>query len=684
MLVIICFLASFFNFDTFLILFFPCFKNCQNCNKHSKKLKMNEHNSKRSKLCVICCRFGKPMSQSIQELVREFVVEGYSVQDPRFPAGICDTCRLVLGKFKKGDFSKSLPPFFDYSPMATYHIPRTDCQCCICQVYPKKGFFGAKIKKAKRLKNQSKSTTSSSISSNFSMLCPKCLSPVLSESRHSCLKDKKVENLKLSLSKQERKRVAYELIKEDLESTGNAVLSSLGRPIKVEKKKKKSIEKVKKQLTYEDVGHLKVSMNLSGNQSNKVMSVLRSKLGRSIVQPFAREKMYEQNASLLEFFDKTFYHGGSESRPVVFCKNVPGFLSKIAEFRHYTGNELLKLGIDSGRNSLKVTVSVVDTTKTNRKPSKFLDTGVKKLFVLAVALDVAESYDSIKFLWNLLKLEQIGKFLFTGDYKVINIILGLQNHAGMYPCPFCVSYNKKNRDPQPPLNLRSWKSIEAENEKWITQGRKHNELKSFFNCINKPLLAFDGPTFWQISPAPLHLVIGLVNKLFKALVDVFPSAESWPKMLGMCVQPQHQDFNGNDSRKLIKNTQLLRNMVTTRRESKVVGPFIATFDELDNLIKSCFGQTLDQNFQFQIAKFKAAFLELNLSISTKLHVIFCHLEEYIVKTGRSLSLDSEQALESCHYDFLTVLQRYMGRNLENEKCADQLLSAVGAYNSSHL
>ena len=45
-------------------------------------------------------------------------------------------------------------------------------------------------------------------------------------------------------------------------------------------------------------------------------------------------------------------------------------------------------------------------------------------------------------------------------------------------------------------------------------------------------------------------------------------------------------------------------------------------------------------------------IHANISITTKVHILTEHVPDFCKKHGYSLGWYSEQALESCHYDFL--------------------------------
>ena len=105
---------------------------------------------------------------------------------------------------------------------------------------------------------------------------------------------------------------------------------------------------------------------------------------------------------------------------------------------------MIKIGIDGGGGSLKITLSVMgpEFQKGRARKDRSKDNGVKKIHLLALAQGVGESTESLRFLWDLLKLNEVlpEATLIVADYKCINLLCGLSGHSSKYPCPFCTSF----------------------------------------------------------------------------------------------------------------------------------------------------------------------------------------------------------------------------------------------------
>ena len=72
------------------------------------------------------------------------------------------------------------------------------------------------------------------------------------------------------------------------------------------------------------------------------------------------------------------------------------------------------------------------------RKSKHLDSGVKQLFLLALAPGVKECYENLKLILDALKVfEAANDFTFASDMKLYSILLGIQPHSSTYPCIWC-------------------------------------------------------------------------------------------------------------------------------------------------------------------------------------------------------------------------------------------------------
>ena len=95
---------------------------------------------------------------------------------------------------------------------------------------------------------------------------------------------------------------------------------------------------------------------------------------------------------------------------------------------------------------------------------------------------------------------------------------------------------------------------------------------------------------------------------------------------------------------------------------------------------------LDPAFEQYIEDFKDMYLTLSISVTPKVHILFKHVPDFCKKHGRSLGWYSEQALESCHHDFLRNCWEKQGykRSIGHPDYAKNLTAAVISYSSKRV
>ena len=93
-----------------------------------------------------------------------------------------------------------------------------------------------------------------------------------------------------------------------------------------------------------------------------------------------------------------------------------------------------------------------------------------------------------------------------------------------------------------------------------------------------------------ISPMELHLLLGVMNHLYKFL----------PKSLNIKCQPIHGDqFAGNECRKLLKNVDVLQQLAEKNCAFCVFG-IIDTLQKFDAVVSACFGNSLKDDYALKI------------------------------------------------------------------------------------
>ena len=147
-------------------------------------------------------------------------------------------------------------------------------------------------------------------------------------------------------------------------------------------------------------------------------------------------------------------------------------------------------------------------SKRRRQRKKYLDSSVKKLFILAIVKGIPETRQNVKAILDALKLENVKfNFFIATDLKLQNILLGIQSGSSSFPCGYCES--------QRPFGvkalMRTLDRIRQLAKEFGDKGGILKDAKEFKNAIHDPLLSGDGSQhIWHLLPIPeLHLFIGI-------------------------------------------------------------------------------------------------------------------------------------------------------------------------------
>ena len=140
---------------------------------------------------------------------------------------------------------------------------------------------------------------------------------------------------------------------------------------------------------------------------------------------------------------------------------------------------------------------------------------------------------------------------------------------------------------------------------------KQKDAKHFGNVVHPNMFScsnIDESTLViLLVPLPeLHILLGPVNTPYDELTKEWPQAEEWSTKLNIKREEYHGGkFNGNDSRKLIKNLSVLKEIAPTP--------------------------------SLRISTFRQAYRKLRINVTPKVHAVFHHIPEFcdIVKMGLS-------------------------------------------------
>lgn len=199
------------------------------------------------------------------------------------------------------------------------------------------------------------------------------------------------------------------------------------------------------------------------------------------------------------------------------------------------------------------------------------------------------------------------------------------------------------------------------------------------NCIHYPLFfGSDDSYILEIAPPPaLHLLIGCVNHLFTHLEKSHPDvAMEWATSLYIQKEGQNNSFNGNSSRKLLKNYRFLLNYELL--------DFYEGFMALDSIVEACFGADLnDSAYRINLKKLYTALTNLKVSITPKFHIVLTHIGDFIDLKNESLGQYNEQSFEAVHSTFKPIWGRFKVKQV-NQNYKLRLKRAVSIFNMQNI
>ena len=625
---------------------------------------------------------------------------------------------------------------------------KLNCLCQICQIARSKGVEGLKPKEA-----DNHSFNKGSLEKCPNCLSP--IGAGHHHSKSSCNSTSTLlNNLEEQLPPHVSEQFASRIIdKAEKNSDGQAVLNTGGGKPKLVST---GPAEDPVQIPHSAFFKMEREVGLSRNAINEVKTILTSETKkRKLVEPYLKDAMIQQGRICDDYFhvrEKMVFEGKDKleiTRPLVLCKDVPAFISFVKEKRTET-SFIHKLGLDGGKGSLKVTLNLIGDPENLRnspgsddeplmddsipeteqagpsnsppivglaravhslvasgsesesetpsslskkvRKAKYLDSGVKQLFILALAPDTKECYQNLKLILDALKVfEASNNFSVASDMKLYAILLGIQTAASTYPCIWCEG-RKCEYSPNDALRTlgscreyaRKFKAAVATAEQ---QGKKPPLPKEFMCSENEPLLS--GPDYTVIldilPPPELHLMTGVCFHIFKAIAEEMGEklAYEWVEKYVGKVDPS-VGFKGKQARMFLKKISEMAQSRTPKFPRRLM-KFIHALQKFDKVVSSCFGVKLKvDTYKRHISAFKTAFMALRISVTPKVHCVFRHVQEFCERKGCGLGVYSEQVVENSHYDFAKIEKWYPTNPKTDPEYPQKKLRSVNRYNGLHL
>lgn len=619
-------------------------------------------------------------------MIKRFGRDSFDVNDPDFPSSLCGGCSMSL--YQKDKDNSKIIKVATFIPDRTTKLRSKICDCLICEVAKAKMSMARKMKKKSgRPKNPtpfpiSPASSRPPVTSPPSTItiCRVCCAEIYKGCRHICLS-----------SRSSRKRKVDNLV------------NLISSPETTKKLADKIAPKVERKnlfgITAEQASTIGKNMNLSVRKNREFATNLRKATGsRKAVGPGLEVQLTKDRHKLDDFFKyemSMFIEEESKKkkRPMrrflqhaVFAKDVTILIDKIYEHRQINPNDaLIRVGLDGGGGFLKICLSVFNIKDpiscSSSLDKKFLDSGVKKVQLVAVTPDVPENYVNMKRLWIEAGIDRLPyKFTIATDLKLCNILLGLQNHSCMHPCCWCdidkYRLNEKG-------NQRTFDSLINLFYDYRDANANKGDASKYGNVIHLPLYqSIDGdtPVIQKVPPPELHLLLGPTNKIYSELENVWPALEAWLQSIHVKKNEYHGgQFEGNDCKKILR----LMDSLEERCPDEFL-PFVAAFRSFNDVRLSCYGSKLAPDYKVKIAKFKADYMKLGISVTPKIHAVFYHIEEFCDYSGMALGPFSEQTTEALHHEFEECWDNFAVKDFDHPKYPDRFLSAVKVFNSLHL
>ena len=96
----------------------------------------------------------------------------------------------------------------------------------------------------------------------------------------------------------------------------------------------------------------------------------------------------------------------------------------------------VNIAVDGRGGFLKVAYNVFDPENLHSCSSKYQDSGVQRIQILAIVEDIPESNWNLGLILSKLKLEEVIYYI-AFDLKCANAVLGLSTNSGKYACLYC-------------------------------------------------------------------------------------------------------------------------------------------------------------------------------------------------------------------------------------------------------
>ena len=620
------------------------------------------HQQMRLTVCVACLSPGckRQVTTTNLEKVRSHIYSGFNVDCLTLPSGICESCRRIISSSTSG--LASLPKL-DYDHL-TKSLKRTSgdqdgCSCYICQAGRSKTF------RTKSKKTGPKSDTIE-VSSKSVSVCGTCYQKVGRGIRHNCKISEAPDNLvncanNVGVSEQLAVKVLTDITntnekKEDI----IRLKRKRGPPLVISTAPSAKKQKI---VTHSDLNKLARQLNLSDTKTRENAKAIRTLFGRNVIEKGYNKSLPEKSKVMecmveehkLEFIHKRSKKDKSENpelepvikiqKTLVAVKNIGDLIQHIQKERGIAHEDkMVKIGMDTGGDFVKVTLNVIDVPKyygeeekrrasygDGISPKQNKDTSVKKLLILAIVSKVQENHENVSQILQALDMSSLQKFKIAADQKLINILCGLQGHSSTYPCPWCIGKSPWTEK----ASLRTVGMLKNDSRKFKESGSNLKNAKQFFNVVNTPLIIGedDDLVIDLIPPPELHLLLRPFNYIWNNLSDKWKElvevgsdpAMDFAKKMNLVRSAYHGgDFEGNQCKGFLKCLDKLKVILPP-----ALSPFLYCLEKFSLLVSGCYGKKLSPSYKDIIQDFSSSFGALGISETPSIHAVKVHIQDFL-------------------------------------------------------
>ena len=683
------------------------------------------HDLSRPKCCLVCMRYvpKSSLTDAIKNGIHSLFGVEFDYSDSKVPLGICATCLRGIYDYNKTKVNtrklELVHSSFDCIVIPPATRSEQVCTCEICTVVAKgpvkagnfKKFAGAAKKVLSPIpENSPVKTGPAPKKQNLDEIppCPHCLTPKAKGYPHPCDDKTLVANM---LKIAEKKptvgdRVAAGILKKKDPSPGGRSHLSLGAgssTLKVLVNAPKGILQ-KKQVTAAQLHAFCLDLNLGIGKEKKMGAKLNEWFDKGTMETGYHEMLREMSrlvSGKVHVTELDFKKNDTDSElmrlPVWAVNDLNEYLSDIHENRDvdYSTTTIL-LGTDMGQKFLKFTLQVIDNAELEGAASnvKHKTTGVNRLHFFALCdKRVPENNFNVGLVFNLVKAHLV-KYKLTSDLAMLNKFYGKQSCASMHPCYLCPA--PKNDLLNPNYPLATHESAMRDYDNWRANSGDRKELKNYNNQEFPPVgvehMSADEmqqPILLKSHCPPLHLLLS-TNHLVSALETAWEfGALKWMRQAFQRFLKKKYfggTLEGNQCSTLIASYGILDQLADDYGKLDIK-PFVIALKALNSVKNACFGLRLDQNYVAIIDEFMDALKSLDeihkCSVTVKFHMICIHVKQLCQMTNGSLQMN-EQALESSHSRFRSIVQRFAGSDpdTDNPLFPLNVLRAMEYFNSA--